>query len=372
VPDYFPPPESAGGWRTALTPEAAREAGGMDAPALERAWAFVSTLHPDSALLVARHGWVCFERYQGALNPSAIRSMHSCGKAYTGVAAAILADERPDVFPHRLGQRVYGGAHLPPEHAPAHDARKAQITLGQLLSMTAGLRGRRGTSADARGAVEIEPPGPDGTFTEHVAFGHAPLPYGGESTSLATLWCDPGGGYSYASAGPVVLGAMVRHLAGVELRDYLAQRVLGPIGWEGWDWEQNPPEPDGARHTKAQGGLMPRLRDAARFGYLLLRGGAWAGRRLIPSWYADAIGRPAPDNTYLPDRGLLVLLNADGAAPAAPGDAYGPAGYADNYVYVVPSLDLVAVRMGGRTGAGARQTVWPAILEAVTAAVVVS
>jgi CubicO group peptidase (beta-lactamase class C family) len=150
----------------------------------------------------------------------------------------------------------------------------------------------------------------------------------------------------------------------------MGERVFGPIGWEEWQWDRNPPEPDGARHTKSQGGIKPRPRDALRFGYLHLQRGVWEGREIIPGWYAEAMRRPSDYNPIHRNYGLQVRLNAGGAAPMAPADAYGPSGFADNYIYVVPSLDMVVVRIGGRDNAQARQTVWGEILEHVTAAVV--
>jgi CubicO group peptidase (beta-lactamase class C family) len=367
---YCPPPESQGGWRTALSEGEARERAGVDAAALEWAWEYAAGLSANSSLLVVRHGWLCHERYQGLVTPTANRDLHSCGKAFTSAAAGILMDERPNLFPDRLDQRVYGPAYLPPEHAPLHDGRKQDVTLGQLLSHTAGLRGNNGSTFDAGGPVTLDPPGPDGGFPDHAAFGHADWIMRGETTSAETLWCDPGAGYSYASAGPLIVGAMIRQLTGQEVADYLADRVFGPIGWEGWRWDANPPEPDGTRHTKAQGGIRPRPRDAARFGYLLLRGGAWAGKQLIPARHVAAMGRPSPYNPFYPHYGLQVRINAGGAAPGAPTDAFGPAGAADNYVYVVPSLDLVIVRIGDRERtADSRDTVWRTILESVVAAI---
>jgi hypothetical protein len=38
--DYFPPPDSAGGWRTATNVAQVRELAGMDLPKLEQAWEF--------------------------------------------------------------------------------------------------------------------------------------------------------------------------------------------------------------------------------------------------------------------------------------------------------------------------------------------
>jgi CubicO group peptidase (beta-lactamase class C family) len=368
---------------------------------LERAWAFVAGLHANSSLLVVRHGWLCFERYQGLVTPESNRDLHSCGKAFTSTAAGILLDERPDLFPERLEQRVYGAPYLPPEHAPLHDPRKAEIRLGHLLSHAAGLRGNNGATFDASGPVTLDPPGPDGGFPDAAAFGHVTWPHRGVDTSATTLWCAPGGGYSYASAGPLIVGAMIRHLTGLEVAQFMAERVFGPIGWEGWRWADNPPEPAGGvetapagdrrragggdnlpepvtdggtapvtvRHTKAQGGIAPRPPDAARFGYLHLQGGAWDGRPIVPAWYAAALRRPSPFNPHYPHYGLQVRINAAGAAAGAPPDAYGPAGFADNYIYVVPSLDLVIVRIGDRETPQARHTVWETILELVVAAV---
>ncbi|HEU5316214.1 MAG TPA: serine hydrolase [Chloroflexota bacterium] len=365
---YFPPPESRGGWRAALDPDAARQRGGVDVAALDRAWAFVSSLHADSSLLVVRHGWLCYERYQGLMSPTFNRDMHSCGKAFTSTAVGILIGERPDLFPDRLDQLVYDPTYLPPEHLPVHDQRRGRIRLGHLLSHTAGLRGNNGNTWDRSGPVTLDPPGPDGSFPDHVAYGHASWVHQGTHTHADPLWCDPGESYSYASAGPLLAGAIVRHLTGLEVADFMARHVFDPIGWEEWQWDRNPPEPNGSRHTKAQGGIKPRPRDALRFGYLHLQRGAWYGRQLIPAWYADAMRRPSDYNPIHRNYGLQVRLNAGGAAPGAPSDAYGPSGFADNYIYVVPSLDMVVVRIGGRDNAQARQTVWPTVLERVTAA----
>jgi CubicO group peptidase (beta-lactamase class C family) len=364
---YFPPPESRGGWRTALGEGEAREKAGVDVAQLERAWQLAAGLHDDSALLVARHGWLCFERYQGVMSPTYNRDMHSCGKAFTCTAVGVLMAERPELFPDGLDQRVYTESYLPPAHAPAHDERRRDIRLGQLLSHTAGLRGNNGATCDANGPVTLDPRGPDGSFPDAVAWGHADGDLKGHC-STRELWCDPGAGYSYASAGPLIAGAMVRHLSGQEVAGYLGERVFGPIGWERWQWDQNPPEPDGSRHTKAQGGIKPRPRDALRFGYLHLHGGAWAGRQVVPQAHCAAMGRPSPYNPYYAQYGLQVRLNADGAAAGAPRDTYGPSGFADNYIYVVPSLDLVAVRTGGRNGAELRQRVWTELLDLIVAA----
>ncbi len=344
---YFPPPESKGGWRTLTDEKEIRVTAGMDLRKLDEAWEYVKSLDNNSSLLVLRHGWLCYEKYQGEVTPTSNYDMHSCGKAFTGVAVAILMGENAKLFPKKLDELIYDPKYLPDDAFPLTDPRKARIKLGQLLSNTSGIRGNN-PCYDRTGKVNIEPAGPDGSFPEHCAFGKDEW----QGTSAETLWTEPGGGYSYASGGVVILGAMVRKLSGKEVAQYMGKKVFEPIGWEGWKWYDNPPEPDGSRHTKCQGGIEPRPRDALRFGYLLLHLGKWKDTQIIPRWYAEMMRKPSPYNPHYSGYGLLVVINPDGKKmPSAPPDTYGAAGAANNHILVVPSLDMVVVRIGdnGRT-----------------------
>ena len=65
--DYFPPPESRGGWRTLVSastvpsPEqraALRERAGLDWASLLDAWTYCTGFSGPHSLLVIRHGWV--------------------------------------------------------------------------------------------------------------------------------------------------------------------------------------------------------------------------------------------------------------------------------------------------------------------------
>lgn len=342
---YFPPPDAEGGWRTLKADEEVRRVAGLDPDKLEEAWQYVSGLSANSSLLVVRRGWLVFERYQGKATRDSNRDMHSCGKAFTSTAVALLMAERPDLFPEGLHTRIYTPRHLPPEAFPFEDPRRARITLGQLLSMTSGLRGNN-PALTAEGELTIDPPGPDGSFPESAAFGKTDWR---DRFTTRRLWCEPGGGYSYASAGVLILGAMVRHITGMEVSRYMAERVFGPIGWGRWSWYDNPPEPDGSRHTKAQGGISPRPRDAARFGYLHLRLGRWGDRQLLPRRYCELVRRPSPYNPYHPTYSLCFVNNdRHRLFPHAPADTYGPSGALNNHIYIIPSLDMVVVRIGDR------------------------
>jgi CubicO group peptidase (beta-lactamase class C family) len=150
--DYFPPPDSAGGWRTSADPAKVREITGMDIAKLDQAFEYASRTSPHGGLLVARKGWLVYERYYGRGNREAIPTMASIGKAFTSAACGIMLEEFRDKIPEGLDTKVFTEKYLP-EAIPLDDPRKADITLGQLLTMSAGLHGEGSNP----GFVNFEP-----------------------------------------------------------------------------------------------------------------------------------------------------------------------------------------------------------------------
>ncbi len=63
--DYFPPPDNAGGWRTATTSAPVRELAAIDLPRLDQAWEFTQRCTQNAGLLVVRNGYHFFEKYGG-------------------------------------------------------------------------------------------------------------------------------------------------------------------------------------------------------------------------------------------------------------------------------------------------------------------
>ncbi|HZK82605.1 MAG TPA: hypothetical protein VFC46_16090 [Humisphaera sp.] len=63
--DYFPPPDSDGGWRTLSDPAQIRDLAGMDLPRLKRAFDFTQRCTQNGGLLVVRHGYLVYEGYFG-------------------------------------------------------------------------------------------------------------------------------------------------------------------------------------------------------------------------------------------------------------------------------------------------------------------
>ena len=79
--DYFPPPDSDGGWRTLKDPKQIRELAGMDAKRLDNAFEFTQRCSQNGGLLVVRHGYLVFERYFGRAARDANPDMASTGQS---------------------------------------------------------------------------------------------------------------------------------------------------------------------------------------------------------------------------------------------------------------------------------------------------
>lgn len=92
-----------------------------------------------------------------------------------------------------------------------------------------------------------------------------------------------------------------------------------------------------------------RATDMLRFGYLLVRGGRWKDRQLVPRHYVLQCGRQSSYNPHFP-YSLQFDVNTDGHERSIPRDAFWKSGSGGHAFYVVPSLDLVVWKLGGRDG----------------------
>jgi CubicO group peptidase (beta-lactamase class C family) len=333
--DYFPPPDSQGGWRTAATAAEIRTFGGMDSAQLDRAYDFTRRCTQNGGLLVVRHGYLVVEKYFGRASRNCNPDMASTGKAYTSIACGIMLHEFHDKIPDGLDAKVFTEKYLP-EAFPLDDPRRADITLGQLLCMTAGYNG--------------EGPSPVGVVHGKVVQMKAVRGQNIRDLDMSSircpLWTDPGAGYSYSSPSPHIASIVLRHVTGKELQDYIEEKLARPMGWGAWGYclhrgDYTMPHANGA------GSIAVHATDALRFGYCLLHNGKWKDQQLVPSDYIALCNKPSKYNPHCPFT-LQFENNSDGHVAGGPRDAYYKSGAGGFGIFVVPSLDLVIYKMGGR------------------------
>ena len=86
-------------------------------------------------------------------------------------------------------------------------------------------------------------------------------------------------------------------------------------------------------------------RDWAKFGLLYLNEGNWFGEQIIDTSWVDFVRTPVADSKGI--YGGQFWLNADHSAyPDVPEDLFSCNGFQGQYVFIIPSKDLVVVRMG--------------------------
>jgi CubicO group peptidase (beta-lactamase class C family) len=338
--EYFPAPDAEGGWREAKDAAQARSLG-VDVGRLDGAFAYVKTTSQHGGLLVVRRGHLMYERYFGRGDREANPDMYSIAKMFTSVSCGMMLAEHRDRFPEGLGQKVFTEEFLPGAF-PLRDVRMAGIRLGNLLTMTSGMEPRRAAGATGHmlGIVRGENVSiPYPISTDPVA---DKLADQDGSALLAGMWCGPGEGYLYGRD-PHVASIVLRGVVGMELQAYVGEKLAGLMGLGRWGWATHV---HGVTlpHTPGEGGIALRSTDALRFGYMLLRGGAWQGKQLVPREYVALCSRPSPFNVQSPFS-LMFEVNADGHVAGAPRDAFFKSGAGGFGIYVVPSLDLVVYKM---------------------------
>jgi len=334
--DYFPPPDTEGGWRTLKTSNQIRDKAGMDPQRLDQAFEFTQRCTQNGGLLVVRNGYLVFEKYFGRAQRNVNPDMASTGKAYTSIACGIMLREFHDKIPDGLDTKVFTEKYLP-EASPLDDPRKAEITLGQLLCMTAGYHGEGASPGIVHGEVVPLDRVPGQNIRDL------------DMSSIRTpLWTNAGAGYSYSSPAPHVASIVLRHVTGMELQDYINERLAKPMGWGPWAYCLHRGDFT-MPHANGAGSIAVHATDALRFGYCLLRKGKWRDKQLIPADYIDLCNKPSPYNPHCPLT-LQFEQNSDGHVAGAPRDAFYKSGAGGFALMVVPSLDLVIYKMGGNNG----------------------
>ncbi len=338
ISDYFPPPESKGGWRSLLPdkgePSADQKAeiaktGGVDWDKLKEAWDYNAQTEGSSGLLVIRHGYVVGEWYKDGDRDRTF-NIYSSSKSYTSLAyGLILADWEagrgadapplpPGVKKLSLDTKVCNEEWLP-ESLPLPDPRKADITVRNLLNMASGL-GEEGVPEDATAF--------------DVVLGHT------EKSPFAKLKADPGKEFHYSNAGVAHLVLLFHHATGQDIYPFLKDRIFDPIGMNQVTWKLIG---GGKIGPFCQGfsGVMTTPREHARFLWLSMHRGEWAGKRLAPAAYFDFAWK---GQDIKPDYAGLWWVYPH--FKDAPRDMVQTLGAFNNDGHIIPSLDLVIVRLG--------------------------
>jgi CubicO group peptidase (beta-lactamase class C family) len=281
-----------------------------------------------SAFVVVHRGRIVAERYGPGTDRETRLEGWSMGKtigvALVGRSLALHGGSLDDdeLFPEWSG-----------------DGRRA-IRLRDLLQLSSGLAftGSFGTAEDQTEHAR------DGLFLDHI-YVYAGGIDSGQFCLSKPLEHPPGEVGRYRNCDPLLLQLWLRRRVlarGEEPLDWPQRHLFDPLGMRGVVLETDP-----FGQFLISGHDYARARDFARLGLLLQQEGRCLGEQILPDGYVDFVRQPAP--AWNGERGASVMLNGEGMLNL-PEDAYWMSGSTVNRTIIVPSLDLVVVRMGHISG----------------------
>ena len=150
----------------------------------------------------------------------------------------------------------------------------------------------------------------------------------------------------YRNSDPLMIGWLIKQAVTRRGEDYLTypQRALfDRIGIRRQVLETDP-----YGNFLLSGYDYGTARNWARLGLLYLQDGMWQGQRVLPEGWATFVSTPAPA-WKRPVYGGLFWVNGDGARPI-PEDSYFANGAGGQRTIIIPTRDLVVVRMGHHKG----------------------
>jgi CubicO group peptidase (beta-lactamase class C family) len=228
-------------------------------------WAESLAANYTDGIIVLHRGRIVYERYFGALSPERAHIAFSATKSFFGtIAATLILEGKLDP-----GERL---DHYIPE---LKNSGFADATVAQLLDMTTALKY----------SENYDDPDSD-IYKLRYATGALPTPagYSGPHSQyeyLATIEKngEHGAAFAYGSINSCVVGWLVSRTAGKSPQEVLEERIWRKLGTEGDAFL----ELDSTGTPYVAGGLNARLRDMARFGEMIRRGGYFNGQRIVPA-----------------------------------------------------------------------------------------
>jgi CubicO group peptidase (beta-lactamase class C family) len=238
--EYFPPPESKGGWRTVQTEDQVQTFAEMDKGKIAelREW----LLHSDDrefAAVVIRHGTIVLQVERDRSAVSDTGNVKSCAKAICATVLAIASEESQQGRTKRKMTFDDKAFDFIPWAQPLSDPRKAQITVKQLLNHTSGIT-PESTGVSNKGPWEL-------------ILGHS-----GDARNQRLAF-EPGSDLDYSTHALYHASLVCESVTGLPYDQFAIEHLLKPLGIEKWWFEFIDGDTQHGRHPSHAIGL-PRAR----------------------------------------------------------------------------------------------------------------
>ena len=243
---------------------------------------FIDILGRDETLdmhrvIVIKDGCVIAEHNYGAYDSHIWHISHSECKSITGLAIGIAISEGLLRISDKLTDIFKGKTPL------LSQLTHKDITIAHLLTMTSGILFNEAGSVTESNWIKC--------FMD------------------SNVLSEPGKKFNYNSMNTYMLSAVLREVTGMSLTAYLTPRIFEPLGITNFFWETCP-----AGIEKGGWGLYMLPEDMAKIGQLVLNGGRWQDKQLVPeAWIRAAASAQVqtPETYGLYDYGYQIWVGRD-------------------------------------------------------------
>ena len=273
------------------------------------------------SVVVLRNGKVIGEIYPKPFTESSRHTLYSCSKTFVSAAIGIAIGENKLSLTDKV-LSFFPEIQLPADASADHK----EITVRNLLTMTAGIV-------------------PDWEMRNH----HSDWIL----TYLSKDCVKPGSKFQYDSMCTYLLSAIVKKATGKNTLEYLNEKVFGDLGIKIAEWEISP-----EGYNTGGWGLRIQPESMAKFGQLILNGGKWNGKQLIPADWVKAMTskqQEAGEEDY-----CYQMWQCEYPGAVRADGAYG------QYIIVAPDKNIVVVvtQSSMVDGMKGRRIIWDTLMPA--------
>jgi CubicO group peptidase (beta-lactamase class C family) len=271
------------------------------------------------AIVVVDHGRIAAERYASGFSPTTPLLGWSMTKSVVAGLVGVLVKEGRLALDQPAGW-------------PAADSGRERIRIADLLAMSSGLRFNEayGAVSDVTRMLYLQP--------DMAGFARAQPP----EHPAGEFW-------SYSSGTANILSRLVQDAAGRLGAAYPTEKLFKPLGVTSATMET---DEDGTLVGSSY--MYAAARDWARYGLFLLQDGVWQGQELLPRGYVTMMAAPVAASRGQYGHGLVWLWGSDAVMPGKnpdaafgiPADTYWMEGHDGQSTAIIPSRQLVIVRLG--------------------------
>lgn len=270
------------------------------------------------SLLIARHGKLVLEDYFYGYTREDTHDMRSAGKTFTGVLVGLALAQGADF---KLDTPVYS---LFPQYRNLRhmDARKREMTVKDLLTMTSGLA----CNDDRSGSPGNE---------ENMQMQHRQPDWYRYTLDLPMARTPGSEKAVYCTAGINLLGGIVRNTTHTSLPEFFYRYLGRPLEMRRYHMNLMP-----TGQAYMGGGIRMRPRDQLKLGQVYLDGGNWHGHRIVPgAWVKKSL---RVYSHFGPGHGYGFAWHViDLKSGGKPYRLYEAGGNGGQFVLIIPKLDMV-------------------------------